>query len=151
MDIKDKLGEIYSEALSEVLTTVAGLNLNVQCREPDSRFDDVTGVMYLNGNNTGMLFVTAKEPDIRKICGKMIGSSADEISDDEADDAMCELVNMTAGSAKLRLIKTDYMFSLLQPFVIKGNDVSIVTKNITKIDAGVLSDGEISIRFKVVY
>jgi len=58
---------------------------------------------------------------------------------------------MTAGSAKLRLSDPDYMFSLLQPFVIRGNDVSIVTKKITRVESGTLTDGKISIRFKVVY
>ncbi|MCL2819316.1 MAG: chemotaxis protein CheX [Oscillospiraceae bacterium] len=151
MDIANELGQIYSDALSEVVYTVSGIKLQVDCRESNKDFDEVIGVMYLQGNKTGMLFVTANEPDVKILCSHMIGTPVAEIEADEIDDTMCELVNMTAGSAKLRLSNTDYMFSLLQPFVIKGKDVSIVTKRITKVESGTLSDGNISIRFKVVY
>jgi len=151
MDIHDQLGLIYLEALSEVIATVTGLHLEVGSRESSKDFDDITGVMYLNGKKTGMLFVTANEYDARVVCSKMIGVPLDEVTLEDLDDTMCELVNITAGSSKLRFSETDYMFTLLQPFVIKGKDVSIVTKSITHIEAGTLTNGEISVSFKAVY
>ena len=151
MDMLEKIGDIYIDALKEVVTTVSGIHLEVDSRNSDNRFDEITGVMYLHGNKNGMLFVTAKEPDVRVICSKMIGVPLADVSKDEIDDTMCELINMTAGNAKLRLSETDYMFSLLQPFVIKGRYVSIVTKSITKVEAGTLTDGKISVGFKLVY
>jgi len=151
VDILDKLGFIYSDALIEVIGTVSGIRLKVSSRDADNNFDDITGSMYLNGKKSGMLFVTAKESDVRVLCSYMTGTDLQDVTAAEVDDTMCELVNMTAGNAKLRLTDTDYIFSLLQPFVIKGKSVSIVTKSITKVEAGTLSNGEISIRFKVVY
>jgi len=151
MDALAKLGKIYINALAEVIATISGIQLEISCRQPNTDFDEVTGVMYLNGKKTGMLFVTAKESDVRVLCAGIIGVPLAEVTKEEIDDTMCELVNMTAGSAKLRLSDTDYMFSLLQPFVIKGNNVSIVTKKITRVESGTLTDGNISIRFKVVY
>ena len=151
MDVLDKLGLVYSQALIEVVGTVSGIHLQVGSRETDNNFDDITGVMYLNGKKSGMLFVTARESDVRVLCSHMIGVSQKEVTAADIDDTMCELVNMTAGSAKLRLSDTDYMFSLLQPFVIKGKNVSIVTKSITQVEAGTLTGAEVSVRFKVVY
>jgi len=151
MDTLDKISEIYIDALSEVITKVTGISFNVSSRQSENSFDEITGAMYLNGKKNGMLFVTAKEPDVRVICSSMIGVPPSDVSKDEIDDTMCELVNMTAGSAKLRLGNTDYMFSLLQPFVIKGRYVSIVTKSITRVESGVLTNGEITVRIKLIY
>jgi len=151
MDIINKIGDIYIDAIMEVVATVSGVHLEVESREPDNSFDDIIGVMYLHGNKNGMFFVTANEPSVRILCSHMIGAAPADVTLDEIDDTMCELVNMTAGSAKLRLSDTDFMFSLLQPFVIKGNDISIVTKSITQVEAATLTGGDVSIRLKVVY
>ena len=151
MSTLDKLGQIYIDALTEIIATTSGIRLEVGCRESNKDFSEITGVMYLNGKKAGMLFVTADEPDIRILCANITGVPLEEVTREEIDDTMCELVNMTAGNAKLRLSDTDYMFSLLQPFVINGKDVTIVTKSITKVEAGTLTNGKISIRFKVVY
>ena len=151
MEMLDMLGLIYSGALAEVVSTISGIHLQVETRETEHDFDEVTGVMYLSGKKSGMLFVSANEPDVRVLCSHIIGVPLDEITRDDIYDSMCELVNMTAGSAKLRLSHTDYMFALSQPFVLKGKDVSIVTKSITHVVSGVLSGGGISVKFKAVY
>jgi len=151
MDILEKLGHIYSSALTEVIATVTGIDLRVVSMESENNLGDIIGVMCLNGTKSGILFVSAKESDVRLICSRFIGVPVEEVTDDDVDDTICELVNMTAGSAKLRLSDTDYMFTLSQPFSVKGKDVSIVTKAITHVVAGTLSNDEISVKFKAVY
>ena len=151
MNMLKKLGTIYSESLVEVISTVAGIHLQIECRKSDNKFDDITGVMILNAKENGILLVSAKAPDVRIICSKIIGIPPEEVTEDDMDDTMCELVNMTAGNAKLRLNGTDYMFTLSQPFVIKGKEVSIITKNITNIIASTVSDGEVTIKLKAIY
>ena len=151
MGMLERLGLVYLEALMEVIATVTGTHLQIGSRESNKDFGDITGVMYLHGNKDGVLFVTANVDDIRVLCSRFIGVLPDEVTAEDMDDIMCEFVNMTAGNAKLRLGETDYMFSLLQPFVIKGKDVSIVTKSITKVESGTLTNGDISVNFKVIY
>ena len=151
MSMLERLGLVYLEALTEVIATATCIHLEIDSRDSSKDFKDITGVMYLHGNKDGVLFVTANEDDARTLCSRFIGVLPEEVTSDDMDDIMCELVNMTAGNAKMRLGETDYMFTLLQPFVIKGKNVSIATKNITKIEAGTLTDGEISIGFKVIY
>ena len=147
----DKLGQVYLDALTEVVSTVSGISTEAVNRQSDNNFDDVTGVMYLHGKKSGMLFVTANVDDVRIMCSRFTGVPIEDVTLDDMDDTMCEFVNMTAGNAKLRLNDTDYMFSLLQPFVIKGKDVKIVTKTITHIEAGTVTDGNVSISFKAMY
>jgi len=151
MGILERLSLVYLEALTEVIAMVTGIHLKVDSRETNNDFGDITGIMHLHGKKCGVLFVTANEDDIRVLCSRFIGVSPGDVTADDMDDIMCEVVNMTAGNAKLRLGDSDYMFSLLQPFVIKGKDVSIVTKSITQVESGTLTDGEISVSYKVIY
>jgi len=151
MGTLEKLGQVYLEALKEVIATVTGIHLNVGSREPNIDFNEITGVMCLNGKRNGLLFVTANADDVKTMCSHFIGVTPEEVTSDDLDDTMCEIVNMTAGSAKLRLGGSEYMFSLLQPFVIKGKDVSIITKSITAVEAGTLTNGDISVDYKIVY
>ena len=151
MSMLERLGRVYLEALMEVIATVTGIHMEIGSREHNKDFNDVTGVMYLHGNKDGVLFVTANEDDARALCSRFIGVAPGEVQPDDLDDVMCELVNMTAGNAKLRLGDTDYMFTLLQPFVIKGKGVSIATKSITQVESGTLTDGNISVSYKVIY
>ena len=151
MQIFDMLSCVYSDALTEVVSTVAGIRLKVVSRESDKEFNDIIGVMILNGDESGILSVSANKPDARILCANIIGISPADVTEDDMDDTMCELVNMTAGNSKLRLSDSSYMFTLSQPFVIKGKDVSIVTKNITNVIASTLSDGEITVKIKAIY
>jgi len=150
MDIK-KLGTIYLNSLAEVISTTTGIHLHVKTQEIDFSFNEIVGVMSLDGQKNGMLFISAKAPDIRLLCSNMIGVPINDVTNDDIDDTMCEIVNMAAGSAKVRLSDTYYMFSLSQPFVIKGKDVSFVTKSPTEVSSGTLGNNDLSIKLKITY
>jgi len=151
MNALRQLGQVYLEALTEVIATVTGIHLQAGSCESGNSFEDITGIMYLNSKKSGMLIVTANEDDVRVLCSRLTGVPFEEVTEDDLYDTICEIVNMTAGNAKLRINDADYMYSLLQPFVLKGKDVSIITKAITHIEAGTLTDGNISVSFKAVY
>ena len=147
----DELGPVFADVLTEVVSTMSGFSLNVLSSERDAGFDERIGMMNLNGEKSGMLFISAGEADMRILCSFIIGVPKDEVTKDDIDDALCELVNMTAGNAKLRLSGTDYTFNLSPPFIISGKNMSIVTKKRTSVVSRVLGDGEISVKLKVVY
>ena len=151
MDRLKRLGQAYMDALTEVVATITGTHLQAGSREPGNDLEDITGVMYLSSNKNGILFVTAKEDDVRVLCSRFIGVPLEEVTENDLYDTMCELVNMTAGNANLRIYDVDYIFRLSQPFVLKGKDISIINKPITHIEAGTLTDGNISVSFKAVY
>jgi len=147
----DELGLIYSEALQEVITRMSGINLQVKSQEKDSCFEEMTGLMILNGKKSGMLFVSAKKDDLVVLCSGIIGVKPAQVTDKDIEDTVCELVNMAAGNAKLRLSGTDFMSELTPPLAIKGRDMVIITKERTHVISGTLSNGEITVKFKVVY
>lgn len=151
MDTFEQLGAVFSGALTEVILTSTGVSLSVLSQENDYCFEQMLGVMSLNGKKSGMLFITAAESDIRALCSKMIGVTPAEVTNGDIEDTLAEFVNMTAGSAKLRLSDTDFAFMLSPPFVIKGENISIAVKRRTRVISAVLGDGSISVKLKVLY
>ena len=143
MEATLNLGLIFSEALAEVIATVTSIYLQCELSDEDTGFEDITGVMSLCSKKGGILFISAKESDIRVLCSCMTGIPEVEVTNEDIEDALCEFVNMTAGSTKLRLSDPDYMFSLSSPFVIKGKDITIATKSKTHVISSVRKRGNI--------
>jgi len=152
---KDWISSIFADALKEVISTTTGFSFDISSQENDSGFNEITGLMSLNGKNHGMVFISADEAAMRVICSFMTGISKNEITRNDMEDGLCELVNMTAGSAKLRFNAAEHAaehaYSLSPPFVLRGKNMSIITKKRVNGISMVLGNGEISIKLKVVF
>ena len=147
----DKLSFIFVDALTEVISKMAGISFDILSTEVDSGFDEITGVMSLNGANFGLIFISAEEASLRVICSYMTGIPGNEITKDDLEDAVCEIVNMTAGNAKLRTNNAEQIYEISPPFVISGENMSVNTKKRTNIISRVLGNGEISIKLKLIF
>jgi CheY-specific phosphatase CheX len=151
----DNLGSLYSEVLTEIIFSIAGFSLDAQtdvCGDEAYGFNEITGVMNLSGaKKSGILFITLSEAAMRLLCSHMIGVSEQEVTFGDTADSLCELVNITAGTAKLRLSNTDYAFNLSSPFMIKSENMSINVKNKAQLTSRVLKSGEINIGIKIFY
>jgi len=148
---KDRIGSIFADALKEVISTTTGFSFEICSQEYDSGFGEMTGLMSLNGKNHGMVFISADEMAMRRICSFMTGLHDNDIAVKDVEDALCELVNMTAGSAKLRFNTVDDAYSLSPPFVLRGNNMYIITKKRVNVISMTLGNEEISVKLKVVF
>ncbi|MCL2665149.1 MAG: chemotaxis protein CheX [Defluviitaleaceae bacterium] len=146
----DGLGDILADALAEAIATVTGINLEHMPDCSQNFFGEIIGAMVLSSKKSGILFISANEKDIRVLCSNMIGASEDEITCGDTEDTLCEFVNMTAGSAKLRLSDPDYRFVLSSPFIIRGGGIEVSTKSRTQVISKTLGNGEINIRIKFI-
>ena len=151
MDAINNLGVIFSDALAEVIATVTSVYLQIIPSEEDPGFEEITGFMSLNGNNNGMVFISADEKTMRSICSFMTGLRISDIVVKDVEDALCELVNMTAGSAKLRFNSAEEAYSLSPPFIFRGSNMTIIPKKRVNIISTTLGNGDISIKLKVVF
>ena len=147
----DKLGHIFSDVMTEIVSTTAGLSLTIASSEEDGHFDEMIGAMQLSGKNSGTLFISANEPDLRVFCSAMVGVPESGVSKDDIDDALCELVNMVAGNAKLRLGNTAYSFNLTTPFLMQGANIALTTKQRIPILARTLTCDKFSLKLKVIF
>ena len=147
MNTIDNLGNVFSNALKEAIATTTSIHLDhVSSETGDARFYELTGGMSLCSKRGGMLFITATESDMRVLCSYMTGIAAEEVTKEDAEDTLCEFVNMTAGSAKLRLSDPDYMFNLSTSFIIKGKDIAVAAKRKTNVISIILGNGELSVK-----
>ena len=147
----EQLGFIFAGALGEIISTTSGFSLDVSPPEDDAGFDEMVGIMSLYGKNHGMLFISAGELAMRALCSFMTGVSKDEVTKEDMDDTLCELVNMTAGNAKMRFNDAEQTFTLSPPFVISGKNMSFITKKRVNVISKALGDGEISVKLKVIF
>jgi len=148
---EDKISYIFIDALTEVISKMAGVSINVLSSEPDNSFDDVTAMMSLNGKNHGIIFISANKETMSAICSFMTGTPKNEITINDIEDNLCELVNMTAGSAKVRTNNTEQTYDLSPPFIMNGDNLSITTKKRINVISRILGNSEISIKLKVIF
>ena len=147
-----ELGGLFSEVLVDVISTTTGIYMDIGQTDDVSELNEMTGAMALTGEKQGMLFISASEADATVLCSFMTGMTTDEITNDDKEDVLCEIVNMTAGNTKLRLGDSEYKFTLSTPFLIKGQNVSIATKKRVQLISGTLSDGsDVTLRLTIMY
>jgi len=151
MDLSVDVGSIFSDALTEITSTVTGLKLSVTSEETDLDFDEISGFMSIYGRKSGFLFVSATEEVFRILCSKMTGMSDDEITRDDAEDIACEIVNMTGGNAKVRLMNTEDAFDITQPIVTTGDKMTLIAKRKTHVISRTLSADAVSLKLKIVF
>ena len=147
----DELGSIFTQVLIEVVSIVSGFSLEVLSTERDPYLDGTFALMRLNGDKGGMVIISAEDDGIRTLCSYMEGVPGDEITKEDEEDILGELVNMTAGNAKMLLNDTEYMYSLSTPLIINGSNISITTKKRVNVISRVLGNGEISLKLKIIY
>ena len=147
----DELAAIFIDAFQEVISTSTGIQLDTLSSGNDNEFYELTGIMNLNSNVPGILFISVSHATAQALCSYMTGVSKDEISKDDYIDALCEIANMTAGNAKLRLGNSGYLFTLSSPFVIEGSQMSIFTKKKVRVISTSFGKDELSAKMKIVY
>ena len=143
-----KFERAFTDAFLEVVLTSTGIPLQVLSSKSDMSFAEITGVMNLNGSKHGVLFISAGVASIQGLFAHMTGTPKDEITQEDILDTICELVNMTAGNAKLRL--GDDQFILSAPFALRGENMTMILKKRVRVLTWVIGNDEITFQLKVV-
>jgi chemotaxis protein CheX len=86
-------------------------------KTPDTQLHDVSGIIGLSGQAQGTVVLTLDRNVALQATSTMLMCETTEINSDVVD-AVGELTNMVAGSAKAQL--TEYKLSISLPGVIKG-------------------------------
>jgi len=150
MDLNDDLGFIFSDALIKAVSTVSGIYIDVVSEDRYDDFEEMTGVMFISSKRNLMLFISANESDVKLISSYMTGIPEAEITTEDVEDTLCELVNITASGVKLRVHDEDRRFSISMPFIVKGKDMTISTKHRARVLSQVLGNGEVSLKLMVI-
>jgi len=148
--LAEKLGSMFANALTEVISVTMGQTVSVLSSADDTEFYRMSGAMVLNGRKPGILFISAEESVIRGLFSNMTGIK-EGIEKGDINDMMWELVNMTAGNAKLRFSDPDYIFDYSSPFIIEGDNASIIVKRMSAMISRTVGNEDFRIKLKIVY
>lgn len=83
-------------------------------------FGDISGVMALAGERKGVIMISFFESYAKKIISSIMAVPEDEITEEDENDGVGELINMIAGGAKARLGESESSFYLSAPSVVTG-------------------------------
>jgi len=128
MENHEAIVDIFCEALVEVVKTVSGYSLSLAMYD-ESIIDEqeaLVAMMPLCGKLNGALLLSAERSVIKVICSSMIGTPKEELMSEDIEDTLRELLNMTAGGAKLRLGGSNYDYALSPPVIVADKEDAYV-------------------------
>ncbi|MGR3303330.1 MAG: chemotaxis protein CheX [Candidatus Scalindua sp.] len=133
MDIKDLEASIVRSikaSTKEVFSTMLMLDVNADesfIKDENKVSTDLISSLHFFGEKyMGKIAIFAYGATACHLAGAMLGIEATDV-DEDVKDAMGEIVNMIAGSAKGKLESTMGDFHLLTPWVIAGKNLTIAS------------------------
>lgn len=123
----------FIHAANETLTTMCDIQKVSKVKiflETDRKpFGEFSGIIGLSGAAKGSMVLSFPGPVMKKLAGNMLETAPEELSDEDARDALGEIVNMIAGGAKKLLADTKFSFCISLPTVVSGKDHAITWQN----------------------
>jgi len=118
----------FIEATLETLRTMLNIEArktNVAVKQDDKAVFDISAVIGLAGSKvSGSIGISFPRKVALKIASAFIGQDV-VVVDDDVYDALGELANIVAGSAKKRFADNGYRFNIALPTVISGRGHSL--------------------------
>lgn len=111
----------FIEAVDSVFTTMLSVQPRrngVKVSNEQSNTPSITSLVGLSGQVSGVVALRFPPPTALQLAGRMLGTEMSEINE-EVTDAVSELVNMVAGSAKAKF-DHDPPLELGLPTVVEG-------------------------------
>jgi len=79
-----------------------------------------SGIIGLAGAGSGSAIISLPDSLARTTVANMLYMEPEELSDDDIEDGVGELINMVAGAAKSSFSDTPFSFDISLPMVLKG-------------------------------
>lgn len=115
-------------ATKHVFKTMFNIDVSVgkpSIKQAKTASSDITGVVGLVGEKTGMLAVSLSGPAATCIYTLLFGETAESHRDPAVVDAMGELTNIISGQARMGLETDGLSLKAAVPMVIVGKDMEI--------------------------
>jgi chemotaxis protein CheX len=115
-------------ATKTVFKTMFNIEVNVgrpSIKEAKTASSDITGVVGLVGEKTGMMAVSLSGPAATCIYSILFGETAESHRDPAVVDAMGELTNIISGQARVGLETSGISLKAAVPMVVVGKGMEI--------------------------
>lgn len=125
----DRLGERYAQSLAEVVETTSGISLS-PCEGCATRGSTtIVAAAGLQGEaDSGILALHSNAATLRLLTSYITGAMEADITEDDLNDCLQEIVNMTIGIVKLKSTTQEPKYQIAAPFVFTGDDIRFLSK-----------------------
>ncbi len=131
-ELEDDILKAIKDATIEVFSTMLMIDVNAEDSfvkdEKNVSTDLISSLHFFGENYMGKIAVFSYGATACHLAGSMLGMEIAEV-DEDVKDGMGEIVNMIAGSAKVKLESSMGDFHLLTPWVIAGKKLSIASSH----------------------
>ena len=118
---------VLADSLRDVLLTMALVevrSINVRPLTKDDVVQEVAAIMRLPGSIKGCVMIGTTRDVATEVVDRITGRKPGELTDDDIREGIGEVLNMTAGNAKARLVDTPYHFAMSTPVLVAGDELS---------------------------
>lgn len=127
----DSLGDLsrqYAQSVAEVVETTADISLALQDGASPCEDAAYVAIACLQGEESGILALRSNADTLRILTAYMTGLSEDEVTEDDLQDCLHEIINMTIGIVKTKSSAQDAKHQIAAPFVLTGEGVRFLYK-----------------------
>ncbi len=146
-DLESGIVESLIESTTEVFSTMLMIDVASENSfikdEKNVSTDLISSLHFFGENYMGKIALFSCAPTACHLSGTMLGIEMPEL-DSDVKDGMGEIVNMIAGSAKVKLEKTMGDFHLLTPWIISGNNLTTASTSGGEIGLSIDSQAQFS-------
>ena len=122
----------FIDSTVQVIKTMTGSDVrrtDLFLKKSYSMFGDVSGVMGLAGATEGVVVLTFHQELAFLLVSKIVGCNPDDLSVEEVNDGIGEIINMISGNAKTVINSSSpHGFAISLPTVIHGHGHQIAHK-----------------------
>ena len=133
---KTIVGE-FINAVKKVLKITAGEQIEehvVYLDKSENLPGEISATINLDGDLRGKVAVSFNIDYARKITSKILGCDEAELSDDEVQEGMGEIINQVTGNVKADLWTYGYRFNISVPEIINASIHQIETNDIIPVN-----------------
>ncbi len=128
VSIVDEIRAMLLPAVSDVFATMFGINVRpgaVQDIPLRSSQSLLLGSVGFVGDINGVVYICLTDAFARKLSGRLLGLSVEQIEDEMVNDVVGEIGNMVVGTIKSQLCDRGTLCVLTIPSVLRGTNLTI--------------------------
>ena len=126
----------FVNSVKQVLNITAGEDIEKHQLFLEQSADipgEISALINIDGDLRGKIAVSFEREYARTITSKIIGCEESELSDEDVQEGMGEIVNQVTGKVRTDLWNFGYRFQISIPEIINGPISQIQTKEITPV------------------
>jgi CheY-specific phosphatase CheX len=123
---RETIAKGFLNGVNETVLKMTGFNLMQNKCSIETFKNEVCGIMFMKGFENALFLISTQREAAKVYISYMTGIEPENLSEDEINDGILEILNMSAGIAKSAVENCEYV--LTSPVSISGDSINFKTK-----------------------